>query len=216
MVAAEKAHSGGHNDGAGRGLLLVISGPSGVGKTSIVRDVLARFGGDFSVSATTRPPGPGEANGRDYLFIDERAFQAMIDADLFLEHAQVFGRNWYGTPREPVERAISAGRIVALDIDVQGAEQVRMRHPDAFCIFILPPSEDELLRRLRARGREDESAIMRRFAESTREIARARSGTTYDAFVTNDDLHQATEAVCALIAARIGPPQPHRGGTRDR
>lgn len=190
--------------GAGRGLLLVISGPSGVGKTSIVREVLTRFGGDFSVSATTRAAGPGEVDGRDYLFIDERTFQRMIDADLFLEHAQVFGRNWYGTPREPVERAIAQGRIVALDIDVQGAEQVRARHPDAFGIFILPPSEDELLRRLRARGREDDAAIMRRFAESTREIARAKSGRTYDAFVTNDDLHAATEAVCALIAARIG------------
>ena len=182
----------------------MISGPSGVGKTSIVRDVLARFGGDFSVSATTRRPGPGEVDGRDYLFIDEPAFQRMIDADLFLEHAQVFGRNWYGTPREPVERAIGQGRIVALDIDVQGAEQVRARHPDAFCIFILPPSEEELLRRLRARGREDEAAIMRRFSESTREIARAKSGRTYDAFVTNDNLRSATEEVCRLIAARIG------------
>ena len=204
MAAEEMAHRGALPQVAHPGLLLVISGPSGVGKTSIVRDVLARFGGDFSVSATTRPPGPGEVDGRDYLFIDEAAFQAMIDADLFLEHAQVFGRNWYGTPREPVERAIAEGRIVALDIDVQGAEQVRTRHPNAFCIFVLPPSEDELLRRLRARGREDESAIMRRFAESTREIARARSGSTYDAFVTNDDLGKATEAVCGLIAERIG------------
>ncbi len=206
MMAAETAHPGGMSGGAGRGLLLVISGPSGVGKTSIVREVLARFGGDFSVSATTRAPGPGEANGHDYLFIDERQFQSMIDTNLFLEYAQVFGRNWYGTPREPVERAIAQGRIVALDIDVQGAEQVRARHPDAFCIFVLPPSEDELLRRLRARGREDEAAIMRRFAESTREIERAKAGRTYDAFVTNDDLGAATEAVCALIATRIARP----------
>ena len=203
MARERLAHLGAPLEGARPGLLLVISGPSGVGKTSIVRDVLARFGGDFSVSATTRRPGPGEVDGRDYLFIDERAFQAMVDSDLFLEHAQVFGRNWYGTPREPVERAIAEGRIVALDIDVQGAEQVRARHPNAFCIFILPPSEQELLRRLRARGREDESAIMRRFAESTREIARAKSGSTYDAFVTNDDLGKATEAVCSLIAGRI-------------
>ncbi|MBU3729330.1 MAG: guanylate kinase [Phycisphaerales bacterium] len=203
MARERLAHLGAPLEGARPGLLLVISGPSGVGKTSIVRDVLARFGGDFSVSATTRRPGPGEVDGRDYLFIDERAFQAMVDSDLFLEHAQVFGRNWYGTPREPVERAIAEGRIVALDIDVQGAEQVRARHPNAFCIFILPPSEQELLRRLRARGREDESAIMRRFAESTREIARAKSGSTYDAFVTNDDLGTATEAVCSLIAGRL-------------
>ena len=204
MVSAEQAHAGGPSGSSRPGLRLVISGPSGVGKTSIVREVLARFGGDFSVSATTRAPGPGEVDGRDYLFIDEAAFQRMVDADLLLEHAQVFGRTWYGTPREPVERAIAQGRIVALDIDVQGAEQVRARYPDAYCIFVLPPSEDELLRRLRARGREDEASIMRRFSESTREIARAKSGTTYDAFVTNDSLKAATESVCGLIAARIG------------
>jgi guanylate kinase len=204
MAAAETAQSGMISSGGSGGLLLVISGPSGVGKTSIVREVLARFGGDFSVSATTRPPGPGEVDGRDYMFVDEPTFQGMVDRDLFLEHAQVFGRSWYGTPREPVERAIAQGRIVALDIDVQGAEQVRARHPGAFGVFILPPSEDELLRRLRARGREDEAAIMRRFSESTREIARARAGTTYDAFVVNDSLRNATEKVCELIAARLG------------
>lgn len=190
------------------GLLLVVSGPSGVGKTSIVHDVLSRFGGEFSVSATTRAPGPGEVDGRDYRFIDEPTFQRMIDAGEFLEHAQVFGRSWYGTPRAPVERAIAAGRLVALDIDVQGAEQVRSRHPGALAIFILPPSEDELLRRLRARGREDEQAIMRRFAESTREIARARAGVTYDAFVVNADLAAATGQVVRLIAERLGRAVP--------
>lgn len=194
--------------GGAPGLLLVISGPSGVGKTSIVHDVLARFGGEFSVSATTRAPGPGEVDGRDYRFIDEPTFQRMIDAGEFLEHAQVFGRSWYGTPRAPVERAIADGRLVALDIDVQGAEQVRARHPGALAIFILPPSEDELLRRLRARGREGEQAIMRRFAESTREIARARAGATYDSFVVNADLAAATAEVGALIAARLGRAAP--------
>jgi guanylate kinase len=135
------------------GLLLVVSGPSGVGKTSIVHEVVRRFKGDFSISATTRSAGPGELDGRDYHFIDQARFQQMIDADEFLEYAQVFGRSWYGTPRAPVLASLAAGRVVVLDIDVQGAEQVRTRFPSMFGIFILPPSEEDLLRRLRARAR---------------------------------------------------------------
>ena len=107
------------------GTLLVIAGPSGVGKTTIVHELVRRFGGAFSVSATTRAPGPGERDGIDYWFIDEPTFQRWIDEDRFLEHAQVFGRSWYGTPEEPVRRDIARGRLVILDIDVQGAENVR-------------------------------------------------------------------------------------------
>jgi guanylate kinase len=185
------------------GLLFVVSGPSGVGKTSIVHEVVRRFKGDFSISATTRSAGPGELDGRDYHFIDQARFQQMIDADEFLEYAQVFGRSWYGTPRAPVLAALDAGRVVVLDIDVQGAEQVRTRLPSMFGIFILPPSEEDLLRRLRARAREDEASIERRLAESTREIARARGGHTFDTFVVNDDLARCTEKVCELLITRL-------------
>jgi len=186
------------------GLLLVMSGPSGVGKTSIAHEVVRRFNGAFSISATTRAAGPGELDGRDYHFIDQARFQRMIDENEFLEYAQVFGRSWYGTPRAPVLTALAAGRVIALDIDVQGAEQVRAKHPDMLGIFILPPSEEDLVRRLRARAREDEAAIERRLAESTREIARARDSRTFDCFVVNDDLAQCTERVCELLVTRLG------------
>ncbi len=181
----------------------MISGPSGVGKTSIVKEIVRRFRGRFSVSATTRPPAAGERNGVEYFFVDQPTFQKWIDEDRFLEYAQVFGRNWYGTPEAPVAEALRAGDLVVLDVDVQGAEQIRRRRPDMYGIFILPPGEEELLRRLRARGREDEQAIERRYAEARREMERARTPGTYDAFVVNDDLAAATEQVAMLVAARM-------------
>lgn len=187
---------------SGPGLLLVVSGPSGVGKTTIVHRLLERFDGVFSISATTRPRSDREVDGVDYHFLDEATFQKWIDEDRFLEHAQVFGRSWYGTPREPVDHQVAEGRLVLLDIDVQGATQVRTAMPDAFGIFILPPDEDALLARLRARGREDEATIERRFAEARHEMETARTCGAYDAFVVNDDLDRAVEEVAGLVAAR--------------
>ena len=191
------------------GLLLVLSGPSGVGKTSIVHELLQRFDGVFSVSATTRQAGPGEVDGRDYQFITESEFQNMINEDRFLEYAQVFSRSWYGSPREPIEAALQNGRLAILDIDVQGAEIVRAKYPQMYGVFVLAPSEEELLHRLRLRGREDEAAIQRRFAASTKEIARARIGKTYDDFVVNDDLTRATDTICTLVAKRMGVAVPN-------
>jgi guanylate kinase len=191
------------------GLLLVLSGPSGVGKTSIVHELLQRFDGVFSVSATTRQAGPGEVDGRDYQFITESEFQNMINEDRFLEYAQVFSRSWYGSPREPIEAALKNGRLAILDIDVQGAEIVRAKYPQMYGVFVLAPSEEELLHRLRLRGREDEAAIQRRFAASTKEIARARIGKTYDDFVVNDDLARATDTICTLVAKRMGVAVPY-------
>ncbi len=180
----------------------MVSGPSGVGKTTILHRILAALGAQFSVSATTRPRAAGETDGVDYRFVDEPAFQSMIDRGEFLEYAQVFGRNWYGTPEAPVDEAIAQGRIVILDIDVHGAKQVRERRPEVFGIFILPPSETELHRRLADRGREDAEAIERRFAEAKREIAAAREPGLYDAFVVNDELERAVAETLGLLRAR--------------
>lgn len=190
------------------GLLVMLSGPSGVGKTSILHRVLRRFDAFFSVSCTTRPAAAGEVDGRDYRFIDEAAFQSMVDRGEFLEHAQVFGRNWYGTPRGPIDAALAQGRLVVLDIDVHGARQVRQRMPEVLGIFILPPSEAELHRRLAERGREDAPAIERRFAEARREIEAARSPRLYDAFVVNAELDAAVEEVSRIVASRLA----HDGG----
>lgn len=184
------------------GMLLVISGPSGVGKTTIVREVERRLGGCFSVSATTRPKAAGEVDGRDYFFISQEQFDGMVARGEFLEYARVFGKHCYGTPRKPVEDRMREGKMVILDIDVQGAQQVKRAMPQAYAVFILPPSEEELLRRLRDRGRDDEGAIQRRFAEAKSEIAFARTSDCYDDFIVNDDLPAAIDAVCEMVAAR--------------
>ena len=189
---------------ASTGLLLVVSGPSGVGKTTIVRRVLERFEGVFSVSATTRPRTAVETDGVDYHFLDEKTFQSWIDEDRFLEYAQVFGRSWYGTPREQIDSRLHEGRLVALDIDVQGAIQIRERMPESFGIFVLPPDDEELLRRLRSRGREDEATIERRHAEATREMRIARECGAYDEFVVNDDLDRVVEETIRLVGRRLG------------
>ena len=184
------------------GLLLVVSGPSGVGKTTIVHEVIRRLGGEFSVSATTRARTERERDGVDYHFVDQPTFQKWIDAGRFLEYAQVFGRSWYGTLQDQVEHALGEGKLIVLDIDVQGAKSVKQKMPAAFTVFVMPPSEDTLLKRLHARGREDEAAIQRRFAEAKTEIDFARTSGVYDAFVVNDDLEIAIDQLCDLVRAR--------------
>ena len=193
------------------GLLLVISGPSGVGKTTIARRVQSGLDGVFSISATTRPKSNQEVQGRDYHFVTDRRFREMVDRGEFLEHAEVFGRYAYGTPAGPVEEQLAAGRLVVLDIDVQGALQIRRNRPDACMIFILPPSDEELLRRLRSRGRDDEEAVQRRFAEAKREIDLARSSGAYNAFVINELLEQAIEETIDLVRRRWAGCPPAEG-----
>ncbi len=186
------------------GLLLVLAGPSGVGKTSIAHALLRRFSGVFSVSATTRAAGPGEQEGVDYTFVDRQTFQRWIAQDRFLETALVYGRDYYGTLREPVDRALADGKLVILDIDVQGAAEVRRRMPVMLGVFILPPSDEELLRRLRSRARESEEQIERRFAQAHQETARARQGGIFDALIVNTTLEAAIAEVAELITARMG------------
>lgn len=185
------------------GMLLVISGPSGVGKTTITRAVERSIPGSvFSVSATTRAKTQADVDGVDYHFVTEDRFDEMVREGAFLEWAGVFGKR-YGTPRAWVEEQLARGRLVILEIDVEGAKQVKQAMPEAFGVFILPPSEEELLRRLRSRKREDEALIQKRFAEAQREIAEAGRCGSYDAFITNDELERAIrEAVDTVTRER--------------
>lgn len=181
------------------GMVVIFSGPSGVGKTTITRAVERSIpGAVFSVSATTRPPTPADVDGVDYHFVNDEQFCQMVDRGEFLEWVDLFGKK-YGTPRAWVQEQISRGRLVILEIDVVGAQKVRSQMNDAFGVFILPPSEEVLLERLRARKREEEAVIQRRFAEARREIAQAQAGTVYDRFIVNDVLdHAIGEAVGAV------------------
>lgn len=183
------------------GMLLVISGPSGVGKTTITRALEAQIPeAVFSVSCTTRPRTDADRDGVDYTFISDDEFDAMIARGEFLEYAGVFGRR-YGTPSKWVADRLVEGKLVILEIDVQGAINVHKAMPDAMMLFILPPSEEELLTRLRNRKREDESVIQRRFGEARREMEIARTCGAYDLFLVNRDLDAAVVRAVALVRA---------------
>ncbi len=176
-----------------RGLLLIISGPSGVGKTTITHEVERRVKGVFSVSMTTRAKTHADVEGRDYFFVDYAEFKAIAEAGELLEWAEVYPGKCYGTPRGPVEAQLKAGRVVILEIDVQGAIQVKQAMPDALAVFVLPPSKEELLRRLQARAREDQTLIKERFDKAQKEIAEAKASDVYDHFIVNDDLAVAIQ-----------------------
>ena len=182
------------------GLLLVISGPSGVGKTTITRAVERSIPGSvFSVSCTTRTRTEADVEGVDYHFLTDEVFERMRREGAFLETADVFGKK-YGTPRAWVEEQLARGRLVILEIDVRGAMQVHAHRPDMFGMFILPPSEDALLTRLRGRRREPEDVIQRRFAEAKREIVEAKTSGVYDAFIVNDDLQRAIAQAVDVVS----------------
>lgn len=181
-----------------RGFLIVLSGPSGAGKNTLLSAVLPRVPNlKYSVSATTRPPRPYEKDGVNYHFLDEREFQAMIDRGEFLEWAEFAGYR-YGTPRAFVDAAISRGETVISDIDIQGAKQIKASLPEAVFVFLLPPSLAELRARLAVRGTDSAEAIDRRIQIATEEL---RSIADYDYWVMNDDLEEACESLIHIIEA---------------
>lgn len=190
--------------GDGGGLLIVISGPSGVGKTTITRRLRERFpDAAFSVSATTRPRTVKETDGADYHFLSEEEFVRRIDKGAFLEHVEYAGQR-YGTLRAPVEDIVRDGRLMILDVDVRGGESVKAHMPDALTLFILPPSEEELLRRLRDRQRESEAQIQKRFSAAKQEIERAKASGAYDAMIVNDDLEETVRTAIRLVERARG------------
>ena len=175
---------------------MVLAGPSGVGKGAIVSRLLAaRPDLQLSVSATTRPPRPDEVDGRHYYFVDPDTFDRLVAAGGLLEWAEIFGHR-YGTPREPVERALQEGRTVVVEIDVQGARQIRAALPDAYMVFVKPPSLGELERRLRTRGTETDEQIRRRLAKASEELA---AEPEFDATVVNDRLDDAARKVIGMV-----------------
>ena len=182
-----------------RGLMLVLSSPSGAGKTSISRALLERDGNlSLSVSATTRPQRTGETDGKDYHFVATEDFEALVVADELLEHARVFG-HLYGTPKAPVEAALSAGCDVLFDVDWQGTQQLAERaRDDLVSVFILPPSTAELEQRLRSRARDPEDVVQARMAKAADEMSH---WAEYDYVIVNRDLEDSIVEVQAILAA---------------
>jgi guanylate kinase len=187
-------------------LVVIVSGPSGSGKSTLVQKVLELPGTMPSISCTTRPRRATEASGKCYDFVTEAEFDAMAARGDFLEYARVFGKHSYGTPKKWLNESRARGLDLVLEIDVQGAAQVKKKLPEAVAIFILPPSRQELERRLRSRGQDPDEEIARRLAMARDEIA--ASEEFYDFCVVNDDVERAgREAQAILLALRCGSPR---------
>jgi guanylate kinase len=198
------------------GILFIISAPSGSGKSTLVSELRKQVSGvDFAISWTTRPPRGSEENGREYHFTTREEFQRMVDAGMFLEYAQVFGNHLYGTARQSLDEARAAGHDLLLDIDVQGAAQVRSKMADAVGIFVLPPNpkvlRTRLRNRMRAEGDVNEAELYRRLSEASKEIEKYRD---YGYILVNDILDRAVAQLEAIVLAerfyRNGEPIAYR------
>jgi len=195
-----------------RGRLFVIAAPSGAGKTSLVRALMERESGlRFSISYTTRPQRPNEVHGRDYFFVAREEFDRMVAAGEFLEHATVFD-NSYGTARRQVEDSLAAGQDLILEIDWQGARQIRRALPECRSIFILPPSRPELERRLRRRGTDTEEVIQRRLRDAAGDMGHWRE---FEFVVVNDDFERALGELQAIVQGRGDASRSGRPGLTE-
>jgi guanylate kinase len=184
--------------------LTVLAGPTAVGKGSVSADIRAHHPEIWiSVSATTRAPRPGEVQGTHYWFVSEAEFDALVEQEALLEWAVVHGAARYGTPRAAVEEMLAAGRPALLEIDLQGARQVRERMPEALFVFLAPPSWEELVRRLVGRGTESEEERERRLASARLEMA---AEPEFDAVIVNREIHAAAEELVTLMTGHLGPP----------
>ncbi len=199
-MTATPTEATGSTDSEEQSGLIVLAGPTAVGKGTIAAYVRTHFPDVWlSVSMTTRPPRPGEVAGVHYYFADDSEFDRLVAAGEFLEYAVVHGRAKYGTPRGPVERALHRGRLALLEIDLQGARQVRETMPGALFVFLRPPSWEELVRRLVGRGTEEQEERQVRLATARRELAAA---TEFDVTIVNDDVRRASEELVSLIRSR--------------
>jgi guanylate kinase len=185
-------------------LLVVITGPSGVGKDTLVRELKRKLGDSLhvAVTATTRPPRPGERHGVHYYFLSQGEFEDLIRKGGLLEHATVYGHR-YGVPKAPLREALSQGKDVVVRVDVQGGQFIKSHYPEALTIFLLPPSEEELARRLRGRGQDDPQQVALRLLVAQEEMAQAQQ---FDYQVVNDQLEEAVEAVLAIMARERAKP----------
>lgn len=199
---------------AGRGILLVVAGPSGVGKGTLIRGLRERHGGiEWSVSCTTRDPRPGELDGQDYHFLSREEFLRMARAGELLEWAVVHGRDFYGTPRKPVEEALSAGRDMVVEIDYQGARSVRAALPESVMVFVAPPSIDALRDRLAGRNTESDDAMRRRLRSAQTEFEHIGM---FQHLIVNDELETAIDALEAIyLAERQRTTRAHWRDLRD-
>lgn len=179
-----------------KGLLIVTSGPSGVGKGTINQKLMERMSGiSYSISVTTRPPRNGETDGKEYFFVDKGTFIQMMNDDELLEYAEVFG-NFYGTPKKYVMEQLEAGNDVLLEIDVQGAMQIKEKLPEAITVFFSPPSMNELENRLRNRATDDPDVIIRRLMDAAGELSQQNK---YDYVLINDDLETCVDNYAEII-----------------
>jgi guanylate kinase len=194
-------------------MVLIVSGPSGSGKSTLVQRILEMPGTMSSVSCTTRPRRATEASGKCYDFVTEEEFDAMVARGEFLEYARVFGRHAYGTPKKWLDISKDKGLDLVLEIDVQGAAQVKQKLPESVAIFILPPSRQELERRLRSRGQDADEEIKRRLSKSREEIAASQK--FYDFCVVNDDVERAGRDAQAIVTA-LRCQSPRRRGLVDQ